>query len=181
MARLDVVPVNARAIPLTEDDEMIEQMELDLVTRAQQAFVSTSVAPNVYGVFSLDDLENKTRNELSHKIAIGVGYVGAERTAIETNPKGSVSPGMGNASKMLLFRFVVILAVPAAAECLERYTATKLLTILRRGIFGGDVASDYGQRKWSFEKEAPMLEASTEDMLYYAQTWIVSLPIVGPR
>lgn len=156
-------------------DELLELMETDLVEKVQASFAGTDIEPNVYGVFSVDDLETKTRNELSQKIAIGVGYYGAEPKS-----KDPIAQAGGKAVKFCTFRYMVILAVPTGEQCMERYDATKLLNRLRRSIFGSVVAGDEGARRWSFEKEGPNISASTEDVLYYVQTWTVDLPVVGP-
>lgn len=162
------------------DDEMIERMEIDLADKAAQAFTAAGVLSNVYGVFSLDDLETKAEGELSRKPAVGVGYAGSAPMEVENNALRSAAPGQSSAMRMLSYKFQIILAVPTGPECLERYTATKLLTILRRRIHGAVVAGDGSQRRWNFQQERPHDAESTETLLYYSQTWQVSLPLVGP-
>lgn len=164
------------AIQLNKDPEMIERMELDLVEKAKTAFEAAGVTSNVFGVFSLDDLENKMEKALSMKVGIGVGYLDTRPVEIETNPRAGAVSG---AVKTLNFKFLVILAVPTAEGCLERYTGTKLLSILRLSILGSTVAGDPVQRKWGFDREGPNVDASTDTMLYYSQVWQVALQNVG--
>jgi hypothetical protein len=164
---------------LNLDDTMIERMESDLATKASAAFTGASLTTGVHGVFSIDDLENKLESELCGNIAVGVGYMGAEPTAFETQPKAPLNVARGEAVKSLDFIFTVILAVPTGSDCTQRYDATKLLTILRRKIMGSAIDGDQVQRCWAFVREGPQISASTETMLYYSQVWRVALPHVG--
>ena len=164
---------------LNRDQSMIERMEGDLATKCAAAVAGISVTAGVHGVFSLDDLEKKTEADLCGGIAIGVGYMGAEPTHLDTNPKAALNVGKGEAVKSLDFMFTVILAVPTGADCAERYDATKILTVLRQTIMGSDVDGDHVQRSWAFVKEQPNIAASTDTMLYYSQVWRVALPSVG--
>lgn len=162
-----------------QQDDMIEVLELDLSTKAAAAFAAADIESNVFGVFSLDDLENKLENELQGRIAVGVSYKNCAPPEIDKNPKAGAAPGQGIAAKMLSYEFLVVLAVPTGAECTERYNATKLLTVLRRRIHGAPIAADAGSRPWNFLLEKPNPEASTATMLYYSQVWQVALPLVG--
>ena len=162
---------------LNQDNDMLERMELDLSTKAQAAFVAAGVQSNVHGVFSLDDLENKTEQDLCNLIAVGVGYAGAEPSEVPAKPGQPSAPG-GNTVKVIDFVFHVILAVPHGKDCVERYSATKLLTILRRSIQGTPVDGDETNRTWSFTKEFPNVNDSTDTMLYYSQVWAVRIPSV---
>ncbi len=162
---------------LNQDFDMVERMELDLIAKATSAFTAADVAAGVFGVFSLDDLEHKTEAELCQKIALGVGYTGAEP---RDNAKAALgtAPG-GSAVKVIDFMFAVILAVPHGDYCQERYSATKLMTVLRRGILGSSVSGDSTNRTWSFVKEFPNISNSTDTMLYYTQVWRVDLPVTS--
>lgn len=164
---------------LNRDVTMIERMEGDLATKCGAALTQVSITAGVHGVFSLDDLEKKTEADLCGSIAIGVGYMGAEPTHLDSNPKAPLNVGKGEAVKSLDFMFTVILAVPTGADCMERYDATKILTVLRQKIMGSDVDGDQVQRTWAFVKEQPNIAASTDTMLYYSQVWRVALPSVG--
>jgi hypothetical protein len=166
---------------LNVDPEMIERMEIDLATKSQAAYTAAGIEPSIFGIFSLDDLETKTEADLCQKLAVGVGYAGAEPTAIDTNVKSALNVGSSNAVKTVDFLFTIILAVPTGAECAERYSATKLLTVLRLGIMGSIVSGDITNRTWAFVKEAPNVQESTATMLYYSQVWRVAMPIVGPQ
>ena len=164
---------------LNRDADMIQRMETDLATKCAAAFASVQIAAGVHGVFSIDDLEQKTASDLCGNIAIGVGYMGAEPTNLDSNPKAALNVGRGEAVKSLDFMFMIILAVPYGDACLERYDATKLLTLLRQTVMGSTVDNDAVQRTWAFVKEQPQISASTETMLYYSQVWRVALPNVG--
>lgn len=161
-------------------DDMIERMELDLSTKAAAAFEAAGVGSVVHGVFSLDDLENKTENDLGRKIAVGVSYFRAGPLEITDNPKSSATAGQSTSVKLVAYDFMVLLAVPTGEECLERYNATKLLTVLRRSIHGSIIDGDGASRRWNFQTEKPVTDQSTETMLYYSQLWQVALPLVGP-
>lgn len=161
------------------NDDLLSLLESDLASKAQAAFVSSGVASNIYGVFSLDDLEAKQEKELGHNVAVGIAYSGSQPLAIDTRPGASAAPGQGMSARMLQYEFLVLLAVPTDQQCEERYNATKLLTVLRRRIHGSKVADDDGSRRWSFLKEAPRVDQSTSTMLYYTQYWSVALPLTG--
>lgn len=165
---------------LNKDDEMIQRMEVDLASKASEAFVAADVNALVHGVFSLDDLEDKLESQLQRKVGIGVAYSGCAPVEIDFNPRSSAAPGQGTAARMLAYRFLVVLAVPTEKGCLERYNGTKLLTVLRNRIHGSTVDGDAVARRWNFQKEEPNVGASTETMLYYSQVWQVALPVVGP-
>lgn len=165
---------------LHQQSDMIERMELDLATKASAAFAAAGLQSVVHGVYSLDDLENKTENELGRKIAVGVAYRRAQPPEIVENPKNSAAPGHSTAVKMVAYDFLVILAVPTGEDCVERYNATKLLTVLRKSIFGSTVDGDASARRWNFIQESPVVDQSTGTMLYYSQVWQVVLPLGGP-
>lgn len=161
------------ATRLNQNDDMIERMELDLTTKAQAAFAAAGLEANIHGVFSIDDLENKVEADLCQLIAVGVGYAGAEPVSPATPP--NTAPG-GNSAKMVNFMFVVILTVPTGQDCIQRYSATKLLTVLRRSIEGKACDGDTTNRTWAFVKEYPNIEESTDTMLFYSQVWRLALP-----
>lgn len=162
---------------LNADDEMVERMELDLITKARTAFGEAGILASIHGVFSLDDLEAKQESDLCEMIGIGVGYAGAEPTEGIPTPLNS-APG-GPSAKTVFFLFGIILAVPHGPDCKERYSATKLLTILRRSLLGSIVSGDSTNRAWAFVKEAPNVAESTGTMLYYSQVWRLAMPITN--
>lgn len=166
---------------LNQDPEMIERMENDLREKATDCFGVAGVNSLVYGVFSMDHLESLRANEIEQgKVGIGIQYNGAAPVEIDFNKQSSAAPGQGTSAKLLAYSFLVILAVPVGPDCLERYNATKLLTLLRQFIQGSIIAGDQGQRRWSFQRERPEIGASDEDTLYYSQVWQVALVNVGP-
>lgn len=161
---------------LNQDIEMIERMELDLVSKSQTAFTAAGLTANIHGVYSLDDLEEKEVSDLCGLLAIGVGYAGAEPYNAHKVPLNT-APG-GDAAKAVDFLFHIILAVPHGKGCTERYSATKLLTVLRQGILGTSCSGDTTNRTWAFVKEFPNIVDSTEAMLYYSQVWRITIPVV---
>lgn len=161
---------------LHHDDAMLERMELDLVVKSQTAYAAAGLSANIHGVFSLDDLEGKEESDLCGLLAVGVGYAGAEpydpqKAQLNTAPGGS-------AVRMVDFLFHIILAVPHGRDCMERYSATKLLTVLRRGILGTSCSGDATNRTWAFVREFPNITESTDTMLYYSQVWRLALPVI---
>lgn len=169
-------PVNM----INQDDHMIERMEVDLLAKIKATLVKKGLSGSVHGVFSLDDLENKTENDLQQRIAVGVGYSMCQpgQAAAKQGPGAPSIPG-GPSVRVLDFYFQVILAVPTGPECKERYNATQILTVLRRGIQGTSIAGDTSSRTWAFEREAPQITESSDTLLYYQQLWKVTLPITG--
>lgn len=161
---------------LNQDNDMVERMEKDLAGKAREAFYSANLMAGIHGVFSLDDLETQTETDLCKKLAVGVGYAGAEPAS---DPKGHLNsaPG-GNTVKAVDFLFHVILAVPHGPDCSERYSATRLLTVLRRSIQGTLCSGDATNRSWGFVKELPNVQDSTDTMLYYSQVWLLRVPSV---
>lgn len=164
-------------MPRLQDQlDMLERLELSLVSKAQEAFIAAGLTANIHGVFSLDDLEDQTESDLCGKLAVGVGYAGAEPG---TEARGQSSAPGGNTVKVIDFLFHVILAVPHGKGCAERYSATKLLTVLRRSIQGTPGDGDATNRTWTFVKEFPNVNDSTDTMLYYSQVWSLRIPAVS--
>jgi hypothetical protein len=156
---------------------MIERMEADLVEKAVAAYANVpDIHASVHGVFSLDHLETMLASDLCGGIGAGVGYLEAT-PHLKVEPNGSND--RGNSAVMILYRFVVVLAVPTEEACGTRHNATQLLTVLRSGILGKPIKNDHTNRTWSFVSEKPEISASTKQMLYYAQVWQVALPNRG--
>lgn len=165
---------------LTDDVQIIERMEADLVKKAKIAFGKYALGDYIFGVFSLDDLEAKSRGDLCGKIAIGVGYSQTLPVATETTARaGALAVAGGPGAKSLAYEMAIILAVPTSEQCDERHNATTALTALRREILGSTIAGDISNRKWDFVSEAPQVAASSNTMLYYTQVWRVAIQCVG--
>ena len=164
---------------LNEDVDMIERMEVDLASKAQTAYAAAGISASIHGVYSLDDLEAKLEEELCGRIALGVGYLGAQPTYLNSGRHENVNVDQGAAAKSISYVFAMILAVPFDTNCTQRYDATKLLTILRRGILGSIVSGDRTTRTWSFVREFPNTEESTKTMAYYSQMWEVKVIETG--
>lgn len=161
---------------LPDQPEFLETLEIDLCTKSKAAFDAAGIQASVHGVFSLDDLEGKMANEISSGVSVGVGYQRALPGEIETNPRGT--PGSAPSAKFFGFNFLVVLCVPTQPGCLERYNGTRLLTVLRRHIHGSLVEGTRGEvRPWNFMGEVADTANSTENMLYYVQTWQIALPV----
>ncbi len=161
------------ATGLNRDDDMIERMELDLRDKIKEAYFSGGVEAKVIGVYSIDELEAMSETDLCNKLAVGVGYAGAESVK---DPKSLTTSAPGGKTYYAAdFVFHVILAVPHGPDCEERFSATKLLTILRRSIQGTACSEDKTNRTWTFVKEFPNVQDSTDTMLYYSQVWLLRL------
>ena len=160
-------------LQLNRDLDMIERMEKDLTDKVVEAFSSEGVEGGIYGVFSLDHLEGLTEQDLCRKIAVGVQYTGVELYSGVKAPLNT-APG-GNSAVTLDLKFLIVLGVPTGPDCQERFSATKLLTLLRRDILGSTVSGDRTNRTWAFVKEAPNVDVSSDTMLYYSQAWRVSV------
>jgi hypothetical protein len=169
------MPLSTR---LNNDDEMLQRMETDLATKCSAAMTAAGVTANVHGVFSLDDLEKKGENDLCNKIAVGVGYAGAENR-LEARSGRQGDAGGGQAIALMDALFHVLLVVPVGEDCEERYDATKLLTVLRRRVHGTKVDGDSSSRHWAWVKEFPNIEQSSDTLLYYSQVWRASIPMVS--
>lgn len=160
---------------LKDDVDLLERMEKDLINKVADALNEYGVDSVVHGVFSIDDLENKTQKDLNGLLAVGVGYQGASRPG-----RGANNPTQGNAAAMGEYFFMIMFAAPSDAVCSQRYTATKVMTILRKAILGKPVDSDERtQRCWDFVQEKPETDVSEESMLYYTQLWRLAMPIIG--
>lgn len=169
---------------LPDNPDMLEVLEKDLIKKIKTTLTALQIRGTIHGVFSLDDLEKKTAEDLCGGIAFGVGYLGA---ATITEHAAQLNPGKSNAVQQADLRFVVLIAAPVDDLCSQRLTGMKLLTILRLGILGTSVESIPGQpagrnevqRSWVFVQEKPEVSESTETMLYYTQQWRLSLPMKG--
>ena len=80
---------------LKDDVDLLERMEKDLINKVADALNEYGVDSVVHGVFSIDDLENKTQKDLNGLLAVGVGYQGASRPG-----RGANNPTQGNAAAM---------------------------------------------------------------------------------
>lgn len=162
---------------LNKDPEMIERMAVDLSEKAHAAMTAVGINPNVYSIFSLDELEQKTENDICESMALGVGWI---RTAT-TAESGGTNNGTASSSKsrMIEHFFGVIMAVPTNAACLATTTPTKLLATLMLGILGKEVANDPSSRTWEFVRMDTVPNESSETMLYYQQVWRLAMPVVG--
>lgn len=165
--------------PIQARQDLITALEDDLITKVQAGYAAAGMKASIHGVFSLDDLEAKQVSDLCKMIGVGIGYMGAEPTALDTNPKAALNVPHGQAVKSIDFMFLIILAVPTGAGCDERYKATDLLTVLRNSILGSVVTGARDQRTWSFVKEGPRVSESSDEVLYYAQVWRLPLPVSG--
>lgn len=166
---------------LNKDVNMIQRMEEDLTEKAKVAFTTYQLKQNIFGVFSLDDLEGKLESDFCNNIGVGIGFMQVVPTGLTTDPKAPLNVGSQNAVKQLDYFFGVILAVPTGEQCKERNNATKVLTALRFSIMGSVVAGDASSRTWAFVKEAPEIAQSSDTMLYYQQVWRVAIPTLGNR
>lgn len=167
--------IAATAVPrLNDDKEMLTRMELDLVELSKAAMTKYGIASNIHGVFSLDDLERKTENQLCEAggISVGIGYQGARNSMLNEQGGGADHAGR---TAMVEFRFMVILGVPTGDDCAERYNAGELLSVLRLGIQGHGVASSNASRSWAFVSEGPEIGQSNSTVLYYVQLWQTKL------
>lgn len=159
---------------LIHDPDLLDRLETDLINKAVAAFNEYNVMGAVFGVFDVDELEQKSERDLQGRIGVGVGYVGCE-------PIGtSRSTGQNNVSSVTAHNFTIFFAAPISPTVNQRKLATRMLTVLRRAILGSAVASVEGvretQRRWELVRERPEITASTETMLYYTQVWRVDLP-----
>jgi hypothetical protein len=167
---------------LQDRQDQLIVLEKDLIKKIQDAVAAAGLTGCVHGVFSLDDLENKTEDSLQGGIAFGVAYQGIKPV---TDRAPQLNPPQGNAVQMADYMFVVLIAAPVDEFCSQRLTASTLLTILRQGILGRAVVEDgltgrnSTQRCWNFVQEKPELSESTETMLYYTQVWRLVLPMKG--
>lgn len=162
--------------PLKDDPDQLARLEKDLIDKACAALNEAEVNSMVYGVFSIDDLETKAEKDLDGRLAVGVGYQGCA-------PKGSHNnPTQGNVGGINEVLFMIMFAAPSDEVCSQRYSATKIMTILRRSIAGSAVPSDERtQRCWNFVREKPEIAESTPTMLYYTQLWRIETPLIGNK
>jgi hypothetical protein len=159
------------------EDDMLTTYENDLVDKAKAIFEKSKLAATVLGIFSLDDLSGKLESELGNQIGVGCGYIKCEPANSADVPTATVD--RSQKVQMLAFEFMVILAVPVDEAGELRHNATTLLTLLRKGIAGQEIAGDRTSRTWTFVSEAPRIAESSDTLLYYAQVWRVVTPLVA--
>jgi hypothetical protein len=159
------------------DPNMIEVLETDLVNRVTAIAADADIDMGIQGVFSLDDLELLTTEDLCRHMAIGVSYLGAEDPAVG-GPTTQT-----NAATKGLFTFIVVLAIPVTkAGSDNRLDGSKMLSVLRQQLHGKPVQVESPvQPCWAFVKEAPQPSESNNTMLYYSQLWRLVLPIATKK
>lgn len=164
---------------LTQQDDCLEQLENFLKDRIIEAMRNGNMSGVVHGAFSIDDLEKQDPSAIAlGKVLFGVVYVGC--SAAEANPP-KLSDG-GNGAQFTAFQFKVVVGGRVDAMCKQRLMHGRILTRLRKEITLTHV--QYGRRlemtrPWVFIAERPEIAESTEEMLYYSQTWSISLPLVS--
>lgn len=164
---------------IRDSDWQIELLEDHLKGLCLQALNDNEISAVVDGVFSLDQLESLMESDLNGSIGVGIGYQGCQPVG-ESRGNPVPDPHVSLMNQML---FMVLLAVPVDAVVSQRLSATRLLTVLRKGILGKQV--DIGkngrgtQRPWEFVQEKPEIDESTKTMLYYTQVWRLSMPLVA--
>lgn len=162
-------------VPLIKDPALLERLEQDLIDKACLALEGAEIGAHVLGVFSIDDLESKTEQQLGGLMAVGVGYLGCRATSAQENTAQSQGRAMTE------YRFMCVFAAPVDDQLSQKVYATTLLSILRRGVLGSHIKDDATrtQRTWQFVEEQPVINESTRTMLYYTQVWRVVLPAVA--
>lgn len=160
---------------LNHDIEMIERMTVDLSEKATAAMNAAGIQPNVYTIFSLDELEEKTESDICNSHALGVGWL----QSVTMNESAGTNNGTASTSKArgVEHLFGVILAAPI--ECAGQFAPTKLLSALLLGVLGQKVADDPASRTWEFVRQATVPNESSDKMRYYQQVWRLAMPIVG--
>lgn len=169
---------------LNQRKDMLSVLEKDLMLKIQDAVNVSGMNGHVYGVFSLDDLENKKAKDMCGGIAFGVGYLGT-KPIVDHTPQ--LNPGKSNAVQSCDVIFTVLVAAPVDDMCSQRLTGMTLLSVLRMGILGKPVVEQEGVepgrnqavRTWVFVSEKPEVSESTQNMLYYTQVWRLVLPMTG--
>ncbi len=161
---------------LHNNPNMVEVLEKDLIDKTTAIAASANIDIGIAGVFSLDDLEAMTVNDLCRKLACGISYLGAEDhapAAVTTNT---------NSARMSDFNFIVVVAVPVTKAGSEnRLDGSKMLSVLRQQLQGTKVVDSKAEVRWFFVKETPQPSESNNTILYYSQVWRIVLPIATPK
>lgn len=159
-------------LKLIEDPALLERLEEDLLDKAEVALNASDIRSRVLGIFSIDDLEAKTEDELQGLLAVGVGYLGSRATTVQ----GNTAQSQGRA--MIEYRYMIVFAAPVDDQQSQRPYASTLLTVLRRGVLGSRITDPKSptQRTWEFVEEQPVISESSRTMLYYTQVWRLLLP-----
>lgn len=173
--------------PMHQDPKLIEVLEKDLIDKAFVALTDADIGADLYGVFSLDDLDRRTEAELNGDVALGVAYSNTTNTSVRENASDKQVD-------MLAYQFLIVVACPTSDDGAGRVPGTRVLTALRQKIktaivgdtevpqgFPGQVvglrkALGSTQRRWQFVQEVAQVEESTPTMLYYTQVWRLLLP-----
>lgn len=166
----------------TDDNEFLEIINAHLVECIVQATRKGNITSSVQGVFSLDELESKSENDIMQgKVAFGVAYIGCEpRTRDESD--GRSLPMHTNGVDHVEFRFVVIIGCRADTTCSQRPLFQKILSMVRKEIFLSRL--QVGRRAelvrpFTLVRERPEVQDSTQSVLYYSQVWSINLPLTS--
>src|SRR5471032_1552535 len=157
---------------LNRDPAMLVRMEQDLIAKAsatKSAYPGIDI--NIYGVFDLEDLSRLQESDLSNGIGVGVGYLGLDPFV---PAPGTANAARAPAVKMMVFSFILLLAVPATDGDANRFNAATYLSMLRAQILGTTIDGDTTQKTWNLYREKPEIGESTRTMLYYSQVWQVT-------
>jgi hypothetical protein len=153
-------------------------MEADLIRKSTEALQCADLSLRVFGVFSLDDMENMLVNDLRNGIAVGVGYLGSQATP--HSAPNQLNVDRGNAARGVEFSYMLLLAIPTQNGCCDvRYDALELLASLRNRILGSTIQGDVVNRTWDFVQEKPDISESSLSVLYYSQVWRTVLMATG--
>ena len=166
---------------LHEQLDMIELMNADLRAKITTSFDDLDVPQkaNVSGCFDLTDLERQNKNDKARGIRVGVAYLSGERVlGARPGPNSNVDV-VQRAVSSVEFRFLVILGMCEDPDCNYRYSATQLLTVMRRGVSGTRCGDDTVNRTWVWVAERPEPSASSSNYLYYSQIWQLSMTNIG--
>ena len=164
---------------ITQEDDCLERLEECLRDLTIEAMRNGNLHSNVIGAFSIDDLEKQDPSAIAMgKVLFGVIYVGCK--AKDNKAQGQADNGSG--AQFTEFLFQIVVGGKVDSMCRQRQTHGRILTRLRKEITLARV--QYGHRPemnrpWVFVQEKPEIGDSTEEMLYYSQTWSISLPLVS--
>ncbi|HBO9768529.1 TPA: hypothetical protein ACMFP1_002912 [Pseudomonas aeruginosa] len=163
---------------ITDYDEVLDLLENDLKTKIIRAMQRANIQASVVGVFSLDELEQRTESDMAMgNVVFGVAYQGCKPgpdMPERTNPAHTNGAGFAD------FLFSIIIGGKVDTWCSQRGFVARILTLLRKEIYQSDVQTGKrpeAVRVWNFVQERPEIADSSSDMLYYSQVWKLNLPL----
>jgi hypothetical protein len=147
----------------------LAQLEAELITLVKSV---PEFAASGWSVFDSADFAAKTAGQNLPTVA--VAYDGAEQVGNEAIPVANRAHG----AALVAVQFVIVIAAQYqyTGQDDSKQSAYALLDQVRAVVLG---FKGVNTRPWRFVGERPEVGASGDGVIFYAQVWQTTLPIVG--